>query len=82
MQACIEIVEYLRNKMIETAVKRSNLTHPDVVSVSQQLDLFILQTQELRSGDHGAEELSQEYRSQEMGLWHLAQGKYENWRAT
>lgn len=74
MQVCIDIVEHLRNKMIETAEQRGNLAHPDVISASQQLDLFILQAQKLKSDDHRAVELNQGYRSEEIGLLHLARG--------
>ncbi len=40
------IIEYLRYKMIRIADERGSLTHPDVVTVSQQLDRFIVLTQQ------------------------------------
>jgi hypothetical protein len=40
-----EIVEHLREKMMRLAEERGSLTHPDVIAVSQQLDLFFVQIQ-------------------------------------
>ncbi len=45
MVSVVEISEYLREKMIRVAEARQSLTHPEVVSVSQQLDRHILQAQ-------------------------------------
>ncbi len=44
MHNYIDIVEYLRNRMIQTVETCGDLTSPDVVVLSQRLDLFILQT--------------------------------------
>jgi hypothetical protein len=41
----MNIIEYLRRKMIRTAEIQGSLTHPDVVAVSQQLDRFLVQVQ-------------------------------------
>ena len=45
MTSVVGISEYLRKKMIRLAEARQSLTHPEVVSVSQQLDRHILQAQ-------------------------------------
>lgn len=55
MSECISIVEYLRDKMVHKAEMRGELANPDVVCISQRLDLFILQSQKQRmaDGDNG-----------------------------
>lgn len=40
------IIEHLRSKMTQVAKDRGNLTHPDVVAISQRLDRFILLQQQ------------------------------------
>jgi len=40
-----ERVEYLRRKMIVLAEEKGSLVHPEVVSVSQELDVFLVQIQ-------------------------------------
>lgn len=45
MAIIVEISEYLRAKMVSMAVMRESLTHPDVVSLSQRLDRYIVQAQ-------------------------------------
>ncbi|QQE77440.1 aspartyl-phosphate phosphatase Spo0E family protein [Alicyclobacillus sp. SO9] len=45
----MDIIEYLRRKMIRTAEVHGSLTHPEVVAVSEQLDLFLVQVQRNRS---------------------------------
>lgn len=45
MAGVVGISDYLREKMIRVAEVRQSLTHPEVVSVSQQLDRHILQAQ-------------------------------------
>ncbi|SHK59519.1 aspartyl-phosphate phosphatase Spo0E family protein [Alicyclobacillus tolerans] len=43
MSGCIDIVEFVRNKMVHMAEARRDLGNPDVVRISQRLDLFIVQ---------------------------------------
>ena len=45
MQATI--VEYLREKMIQTAEEKGSLAHPDVIAISQRLDRFIVMLQRI-----------------------------------
>ncbi|WP_443111886.1 Spo0E family sporulation regulatory protein-aspartic acid phosphatase [Alicyclobacillus sp. ALC3] len=40
-----DIIEYLREKMIQLAEVNGGLTHRDVITVSQELDKYILQAQ-------------------------------------
>ncbi|WAH38701.1 aspartyl-phosphate phosphatase Spo0E family protein [Alicyclobacillus dauci] len=41
----ISVIEYLREKMILTANQTGDLLHEDVIRVSQQLDLYLVQSQ-------------------------------------
>ena len=45
MPGCVEIIEYLRKKMIHIAEFHGDFTNPEVVRISGRLDLFILQAQ-------------------------------------
>ena len=40
-----DIIEYLREKMIQLAEANGSLLHRDVITVSQELDKYILQAQ-------------------------------------
>lgn len=44
----MDIIEYLRRKMIHTAEAKGSLTHPEVVAISHQLDRFLVQVQRHR----------------------------------
>ena len=46
----VDIIEYLREKMIQLAETNGSLTHRNVVVVSQRLDRFIVQAQKQRTG--------------------------------
>lgn len=43
----ITIIECVREEMIQTAEDRGSLTHPDVITVSQELDRLIVKLQRL-----------------------------------
>jgi hypothetical protein len=40
----LSIIEYLRRRLIETAVEQG-LNHPDVISLSQRLDNYLVEYQ-------------------------------------
>ncbi|MCF8564665.1 aspartyl-phosphate phosphatase Spo0E family protein [Alicyclobacillus tolerans] len=50
MYEYVDIIEYLREKMIHLAEANGSLTHRNVVVVSQRLDRFIVQAQKQRTG--------------------------------
>jgi len=39
------LVEYLRRKMIRTADEKGSFSHPDVIAISQKLDMYLVQAQ-------------------------------------
>ncbi|MCL6453362.1 MAG: aspartyl-phosphate phosphatase Spo0E family protein [Alicyclobacillus sp.] len=57
MSHTTSVIEYLRQKMIETAERAQSFTDPAVIAVSQRLDQFLVQEQQLQrrapmSADH------------------------------
>jgi len=48
METPEEMIEYLKHKMVCVAEEKGSLTHPDVVAISQRLDLFLVQVQRSR----------------------------------
>ncbi|GLG01199.1 hypothetical protein Alches_12380 [Alicyclobacillus hesperidum subsp. aegles] len=59
MSGCIDIIEYLRKKMIHMVETHRDFTNPDVVRISQRLDLFIVQAQKKGMTGNGDGEQAQ-----------------------
>lgn len=51
----VDTVDELRESMIRLAEEKGSLTHPDVVKMSQRLDVLIAEIQAKRFDDYRAE---------------------------